>query len=317
MSKKVVITDYEFPNVDQEKDMLKKLGFEVDAGQCKTEDEVIELSRGAEGVFVQWAPVTGKVIGNLKNCKIIVRYGIGVDNVDLEVAKKKGIAVCNVPDYALQEVADHALSLALALGRQITEIDKLMRRGIWKFPPPLSLPPFREMTFTTMGYGRIAREVIKRAKAFGFKTAAFDPFIQPEIMKANGVVPVGKEEAFRGADILSLHLPLNDETYHVINRESFKQMKKSAILINTARGGLIDTEALIEALQDNKIAAAGLDVYEKEPLPGNYQLMEFKNVILTSHCAWYSSSAITSLQYKATQEMIRGLNGEKLKNKIV
>lgn len=312
-----MITDYEFPNVDQEKDMLKKLGYEVDTGQCKTEDEVIELSKGAEGVFVQWAPVTRKVIDNLKNCKIIVRYGIGVDNVNLEVAKKKGIAVCNVPDYALQEVADHTLSLALALGRQITEIDKLMRRGIWKFPPPLSLPSFREMTFTTMGYGRIAREVIKRAKAFGFKTAAFDPFIQPEIMKADGVVPVGKEEAFRGADILSLHLPLNDETYHVINGESFKQMKKSAILINTARGGLIDTKALVEALQDNKIVAAGLDVYEKEPLPGNHQLMEFKNVILTSHCAWYSSSAITSLQYKATQEMIRGLNGEKLKNKIV
>lgn len=316
MRRKVVITDYGFPDLDYEHTALEKVGCDVITGQCKTEDEVLHLCKTADAILVQWAPVTKAVIEGLENCKIIVRYGIGVDNVDLSAAKEKGIPVCNVPDYCIQEVADHAIALALALARQLTTTEKLVRKGSWKITPPLALPPCREMVFGTLGYGRIAVEVLKRAAAFGFKLAAYDIFISPEEMKKNNVESLTASQLLEQADILSLHLPLNDKTNHIINKDSLKSMKPNAIIINTARGGLIDNMALAQALQDNTIAAAGLDVFEKEPLPADHPLMQCENALLTSHTAWYSASSVPVLQQMATDEIIRGLTEQPLKNRI-
>ena len=317
MSKKVVITDYGFPDLKQEKKLLEGIGYEVVAGQCKTAEEVLDLSRDAEAVMVQWAPVTREVIEGLENCRIIIRYGIGVDNVDLTAAKEKGIPVCNVPDYCIQEVADHAVALALSLGRQLLINDRRVRDGVWKITPPKPMPAFREMKFATVGYGRIAREVLKRAAVFGFQKATCDPFVKAEAIQKDNTIPMSLEQLFEQADIISLHSPLNKETHHLINESSLGKMKSNALLINTSRGGLVDADALADAISKGKIAGAGIDVFEQEPLPAEHPLRKCENVILTSHTAWYSESSIPELQLKATEEAIRGLTGQPLTSRVV
>lgn len=317
MSKKVVITDYGFPDLKQEKKLLEGIGYEVVAGQCKTAEEVLDLSRDAEAVMVQWAPVTREVIEGLENCRIIIRYGIGVDNVDLTAAKEKGIPVCNVPDYCIQEVADHAVALALSLGRQLLITDRRVRDGVWKITPPKPMPAFREMKFATVGYGRIAREVLKRAAVFGFQKATCDPFVKAEAIQKDNTIPMSLDQLFEQADIISLHSPLNKETHHLINESSLGKMKSNALLINTSRGGLVDADALADAISKGKIAGAGIDVFEQEPLPAEHPLRKCENVILTSHTAWYSESSIPELQLKATEEAIRGLTGQPLTSRVV
>ena len=314
---KVVITDYGFTDLNQEKTLLAGQNYELLAAQCTTEEEIISFSEGADALLVQWAPVTAKVIEKLKTCKIIVRYGIGVDNVDIEAAKKMNIPVCNVPDYCVNEVADHTMAFAIALGRQLVETNTRMRSGVWKITPPHTMPAFRKMIFATLGCGRIARAVLQRASAFGFRAAAYDPYISDKEMDELNIQKLQLDELFEMADIVSLHLPLTDQTRHMINAERLEQMKSTSILINTSRGGLIDTKALAMALQNKIIAGAGLDVFEVEPLPADDLLWQCDNVILTSHTAWNSDASVSVLQEMAVKEVIRGLKGEPLKNRIV
>ena len=309
---KIVITDYGFANIDPERATLSAGGVELVTAQCKTAEEVIQAAADADGLIVQWAPITAPVIDSLKQCKIIVRYGIGVDNVDLAAAKARGIPVCNVPDYCIDEVADHTITLALAQARQLPQIDTRLRVGKWKITPDKPMPAFREMTFATAGYGRIARAVLQRAKAFGFKLAAYDPYSAP----SGDVAAVSLDELFQQADILSLHSPLTAETKHLVNSARLAQMKPTAIVVNTARGGLIDTKALAEALQAGTIAAAGLDVFETEPLEEDHPLRKCPNALLTSHVAWFSQSSVPKLQQLAAEEALRGLLGKPLSNQV-
>jgi len=313
---KVIITDHQFDNVDPERNTIEPAGFELIVKQCKTEEQLIAEVTDADALIVQWAPVTSKVIESLQNCKIIVRYGIGVDNVDLQAAKSKNIPVCNVPDYCIDEVADHVLAMALALGRQLSQTDKRFRSNVWKIIPPHSMPAFREMTFATAGFGRIARAVIERAKGFKFNLAAYDPYVDEEMMKDHGVEKLSKDELFEQADILSLNLPLTDETKYFINNDSLQKMKSNAILINTARGPLIETKALAEALQNQVIASAGLDVFETEPLEDDHPLRDCDNAVLTSHISWYSEKSVPKLQKLTAEEVVKGLKGEPLKNQV-
>lgn len=317
MSKgKVFVTDYGFADLHQESDILKAQGYELYASKSSTEEEIIELAADVDALLVQWAPVTVKVISKLKKCRVIVRYGIGVDNIDLEAARQRSIPVCNVPDYCISEVADHTVSLALSLARQLTETNNRLKEGIWKITPPYRMPAFRDMLFATVGYGRIARDVLKRAKAFGFNTGASDPNVTTEEMLAEGVQPLQFDELIETADIISLHLPLNEKTRHLINADRIKRMKKGTILINTSRGELIDTTALAEALEHRKIVA-GLDVFETEPLPDTHPLRNSKHVLLTSHTAWYSERSVPELQKRAAVEVLRGLEGKGLQNRVV
>ena len=313
---KVYITDYGFPNLEQERNLLNAMGYDVYSTANATEDDIIVNARDADAILVQWAPLTSRVISSLQKCRIIVRYGIGVDNIDLEAARKQCIPVCNVPDYCVEEVADHTISLALALARQLIETNVRMKNGGWSIIPPFPMPAFRDMLFATVGFGRIAREVLKRSQSFGFCIAAYDPNVSEEDMNNLGVTRLSFEEIICTADIISLHLPLNDNTRHLINADTFKKMKRGAILLNTSRGGLIDTGALIYALKDRKVAA-GLDVFENEPLPSGHPLWNAEHVLLTSHTAWYSARSVPRLQALAAEEILRGLRGEKLKNRIV
>ncbi len=313
---RVLVTDHGFPNLRHEETTLAAAGAELVVAQCKTADEVIAAAKDMDALLVQWAPITAAVIATLTRCKVIVRYGIGVDNVDLVAAKAKGIAVCNIPDYGVREVAEHAVSLALALVRQLPQIDSRLRSGTWKITPDRPMPALHASTFATAGFGRIARTAHEMMAGFGCQRIAYDPYVTAEVMKAAGVEKVEMDALFARADVLSLHLPATAETKHFVSAERLTQMKKTAIVVNTARGPLVDTAAAAAALKAGTIAGLGVDVYEKEPVEKDHPLFAAPNALLTSHVAWYSESSIPRLQQLAGEEVVRGLRGEPFKNQV-
>ncbi|MGD0732443.1 MAG: C-terminal binding protein [Terracidiphilus sp.] len=313
----VVITDSSYADVEIERSIIQSSGAHLQAFQCKTEQDVIEAAKTADAMLVQWAPITRAVIEQLSRTKVIVRYGVGIDNVDLEAARARGIAVCNVPNYCIDEVADHTFALAMALARQIPQVDRQMKADVWSGYPPRPMLASRQMTFVTLGYGRIARAVLERAQACKFKVATCDPYLAPDTPLPGNVQNLPLDHALASADILSLHVPLTDGTRQIIDAAALCSLKSSAILINTARGGLVDGFALADALKKGRLAGAGLDVFEKEPLPDGHPLRECANVLLSSHIAWYSELSISELRRIAAEEIIRGLTGQPLLNRLV
>ena len=313
---KVMVTDCNFESFAQEQTMCQRNGFDFSIFQCKTEEDVIQNCQEAEALFVQYAPITRNVFASLNRCKIIVRYGIGVDSIDLEAAKEFGVAICNVPDYGIDEVADHAAALALALARQIPFFDQSIRAGDWPAATPTPLLSLSDMTFTALGAGRIGRATLDRMRPFGFKLAAYDPFVSAEDLKNLGVTKLELDDVFAQSDIISLHLPLIKETQHLINTEKLKKMKSNAIVINTSRGGLIDTHALASALNEGEIAFAGIDVFEAEPMETDHPLRRCKNAALTPHMAYYSAASIVRLQRYAAEEIERALKDEPLRCQV-
>jgi D-3-phosphoglycerate dehydrogenase len=301
MSAVVVITDWGFPTLDPERAVFEGHGIELRAHQCRTEEDVQNVVADADVVMAQWAPVREHAMRAMTRCRGIVRYGIGLDNIDLEAASARGIPVRNVPDYCLDEVADHTLALMLALQRQLPGVERRLRAGTWKITPPLALPPLRQSVLGLVGFGRIARLVARRARAFGMTVTAFDPMVKDEEFRAEGVRRVEREELFSGSDILSLHCPLTPETRGIVNARTLAQMKPHALLVNTSRGGLVETGALVEALRSGTIAGAGLDVFDPEPLPADHPLRLVESALLTSHTAWYSNASVSELQRKAAQ----------------
>lgn len=312
----VCLTDFGFKDISVERRIIEAAGAELRTAQCKTPQEVLAFAKDADVILAQFAQIDADVIHQLVCCRGIVRYGIGLDNIDLKAAAARGIAVANVPDYCIDEVADHTIALALSLVRQLPGTDRRVRNGEWGITPPLSIPALRKMTFATAGFGRIAQAVLRRAAAFRCRLAAYDPFVSDETFAAQGVLRWDAEALFTEAGILSLHLPLNDETRHFASKERLAQMKPHAVLVNTARGGLIDTRALGVALQQGRPALAGLDVFETEPLESGHPLRSAPNALLTSHTAWYSSDSILELQSLAAEEVVRCVRGEPFKNGV-
>lgn len=299
MKHTVVITDWGFPSLDAEHAILEPHDVAIRAHQCKTEQEVAAAVAEADVVMAQWAPVKRTAIAAMKRCRGIVRYGIGLDNVDLDAAAERSIPVRNVPDYCLDEVADHTMALLLAVQRQVRAVDSLVRGGTWKITPPLPLPPLRASVLGLVGFGRIARLVATRAQSFGVRVVAFDPLVPKEVFARAGVEQSTLEDLFRTCDLISLHCPLTETTRHLVNDTTIATMKEHAIIVNTSRGGLVHTDALVTALNGRRIAGAGLDVFEQEPLPDTHPLRACDNVILTSHNAWYSSASVGELQKRA------------------
>ncbi len=317
MSYNVIITDSGFPDNNPEKEILENINCSLTNIQCRDESQLRLQLNKADAVIVQWASITRRVIEHMIQCKVIVRYGIGVDNIDLVAAKEKGIPVCNVPDYCIDEVADHTIALALAALRQIRETDQRIRKGEWKIILPRPVSSFSNLNFCIAGFGRIAKEVAQRAIGLRFRVKAYDPFIDQAVIKAAGVEPVSLDQLLQEADVLSLHLPLNADTFHFINKGIIKKMKQSSLIVNTSRGGLIDSTALGEAVNNKEIWGAALDVFEEEPLPLNHILYQVPGVILSSHVAWYSIQSIPVLQRKAAEEALRALKGEPLLNRVI
>jgi D-3-phosphoglycerate dehydrogenase len=312
---KVVVTDYGFDELATEREILEPLGCTVVGAQCRTEEEVTEATADADYVITQFAPVTGRAIRAMKNARIIVRYGIGVDNVDLAVARERRIPVCNVPDYCIDEVADHTLALALAITRQVARVSATIHAGGWNPQLPLgAYRTLRDMTTGIVGCGRIGREVIHRLTPFKTHIIAHDPLLTDEGAQALGCERVSLDTLFAESDLISLHCPSTAETLKMINAHTLSSMKDGVLLVNMARGTLVDTPALIAALQSGKVAGAGLDVTDPEPLPADSPLRSMDNVVVTPHIASASVRAVTTLRSSVALTVAKAIRGEKITN---
>jgi len=296
---KVVVTDWEYADLRYEEQMLDKELIDLVPAQCRTEEEVIEACRDADGLINQYAPLSRRVIEQLENCKVITRYGVGVNTVDLQAATEKGICVANVPDYCLDEVADHALALLLAWTRKITEANQAVKKGIWDFKVTQPIHRLRGKVLGLVGFGKIPQSLQLKTAPLGLQAIAYDPFFPEELAAQRGVELVTLEELCSRADIISVHAPLTEETKGLLGARQFEWMKESALVINTSRGPVIDESALITALKTGKIAGAALDVVEYEPIQPDNPLLLMENVILTPHVAWYSEQAAADMRSKA------------------
>jgi D-3-phosphoglycerate dehydrogenase len=314
---KVVITDHAFTNVDPERKALEGIAEVIDASPLRTEDEVIAAAHDADALIFAFAPITARVLDALPKVRVAVRNGVGYDAIDLAAATERGIWVANVPDYCIPEVADHAMAMLLALGRKLLPLDAHVRRGEFN-TIQASRPIYRieGKTLGLVGMGRIGREVVKRAKGFGLNVIVFDKYLSPAQAESAGAVLASFDDVMRNSDFISVHTPLTAETRHMVNAEAIRTMKKTAYLINVARGAIIDTVALAEALMDGVIAGAGIDVFEAEPLPADHPLRSAPNTLLNPHAAWYSEESLTQLQASAGEEAARVLRGEPLKNPV-
>lgn len=306
---KVYVTDYEYVTLKYEEKEIANLNAEFIPLQCKTEDDVIRLASDADALLVQYAPITRKVFENLKNLKIVSRYGVGVDCVDIKAATDNDVTVVNVPDYGIAEVSDHAITLLLNVIRKTTLLANDIKQHGWDFKIAVPIQRLNQMTLGVVGFGRIGKEFIKKAKAFGFKILVSDPFVEASEIEKFGVEKVEFEDLLSLSDAISIHAPLYKKTEHLFNIDVFNKMKKGSFIINTARGGLIDQVALMEAIDNGTIAGAGLDVCEAEPIEMDNKFKNMDNVVLTPHIAWYSEEAKVDLQRNTAKEVVRVLSG--------
>lgn len=313
----VAITDYTFPSLDIEERILKAAGAEIRAGNDKQVAALKSLVAEADAVITQFAPINAEVIASMKSARVIVRYGIGVDNVDLDAARDRGIAVCNVPDYCVDEVADHTLAFILSTTRQVVPNTLLIREGKWGLATALEqMRTLRDQTVGIVGFGRIGREVAARLAPFKCRRLVSDAFIPAEIVKDNGCEPVSLDTLLAESDIVSLHCPSTAETRKLLNAESIGKMKTGSVVINLARGDLIDTASLVAALESGRVASAAIDVCDPEPIPVEHPLRTFPNVITASHIASASPKAVRTLRETAAHIAAMSLRGEKLPNVV-
>ena len=313
----VAITDFSFPSLDVEEKIIAGSGFQLTSGQCKTSDLLIPLVSQADAVITQFAPIKADVIAAMDRARVIVRYGIGVDNVDLHAARERGIPVCNVPDYCIDEVADHTLAFILGITRQVVTNTLLVRAGKWGLATPLDQQrTLREQTVGIIGFGRIGREVAARLAPFKCRRLVFDPIATSDTIRSHGCESADLETVLKSSDIMSLHCPSTAETRRMLNTDSIARMKRGAILINLARGDLVETAALISALESGQLSAAAIDVCDPEPIPLDSPLRSMENVIVASHIASVSVTAVKRLRETAAQLAVAALKNEPLVNVV-
>jgi D-3-phosphoglycerate dehydrogenase len=307
--KTVLVTDHVFPNLDPENAVLGGIGTLLDAGSAN-DAQLLELARDADAILNCYRPLSVEVVEAMKNCRIIARYGIGVDTIPLEVAISRGIQVANVPDYCIEEVADHGLALILALTRGIIRGLDQTRGGGWNVKSLRPLHRQRGRILGLVGFGRVARALAHRATALGYEIIVSDPFLSDEAVRTGGARPVDPDTLFKEADVISLHAPLTPKTRHMVNAERLATMRPGAVLVNTSRGGLVDYEAVVTALRRGILGGAGLDVLEAEPPTMNSTpIGEVPNLVVTPHLAFYSEQALVELQRKAAEQIRAVLEG--------
>lgn len=313
----VAITDFTFPDLSIEQQILQEIGASITSGQCKTTESLLTLVAGADAVITQFAPVSASVIEGMQRARVIVRYGIGVDNVDLEAARQRGIPVCNIPDYCIDEVADHTLAFILASTRGVVPNTRKVQEGGWGLALPLtSMRTMRSQCVGIVGFGRIGREVAARLRPFKCRVLVHDPMVSAENLRESHVEPCDLATLLKNSDIVSLHCPSNPATRHLLNADSMSTMKRGAILVNLGRGDLIETSALVMALQSGQLGAAALDVFEREPLPAESPLRTLDNVVVASHVASVSEQAVRTLRETAARIAVLALKGQKLPNVV-
>lgn len=304
----VYITDCDHDSIEIEKQVLKPVTDHVLWLSCTTEEEVIEQCKDADGVIVQYAPFTRKVFEQLPKLKVIARYGVGVDTIDLDAASEYGVQVCNVPDYGVNEVSDHAFAMIMSLVRKIPQMSQSVKNNEWDYQKAIPVHRLQEQTVGVIGLGRIGSSLAEKVHGLGMNVIGFDHTRSRKYFPSF-VKPVSLEELLEKSDIISVHIPLTKETKYLIGRKEFKLIKPTAYIVNTARGGIIEEAALLEALEQKQIAGAALDVFEQEP-PFNSELLKFDNFLATPHMAWYSIEASQELKRKAAEEVLRVLTNK-------
>ena len=314
---KIAITDYTFPDLSIEESILQSAGIEVVSFKEKrSPSEIANLVRDADAVIAQFAPVNAEVVSAMSKAKAIVRYGIGYDNVDTAAARERGIPVCNIPDYCIDEVADHTLAFILAITRQVVPNAMHLREGQWGLSTPLStMSSLKHLTVGIVGFGRIGREVVKRLLAFKTRVLVFDPVVAADEITASGAVAAASFDALLAqSDIVSPHCPSTPKTKQLFNSAAFAKMKHGSVFINVGRGDLADSSAVTQALQSGYLGGAALDVFDPEPIPVDHPIRTMPNVILAAHIASASPPAVRTLRETAARIALKAVRGETLPN---
>jgi D-3-phosphoglycerate dehydrogenase len=308
--KRVVVVDSGYESYDIEKRVLAPFDADVILDPCHGDPARIKIATAeADAVLVRESPINADAIASMRRCRIIARYGIGVDNVDLAAAQERRIFVANVPDYGVEEVSDHALALLLSVARRTVTRDAAVRGGAWNVSPGERMYRIAGRALGLVGYGRVANALERKMRGLGVaRVLVCDPLLEAGAFA--GVERVDLNSLCQQSDFISLHAPLTRETLHIMNSTRIALMKPTAILVNTARGGLIDQTALVDALRRKRIFGAAIDVFEHEPPAKDHPLFALGNVVLSDHTAWYSEESVADLQTKAAEEVARGLKGE-------
>ncbi len=311
MSKLVIaVADNPFPSFDSAKAALSRLDPDIRFATSPTVEDILAVAREADGILVTYAKLPGDLLRALTKCKVIGRLGLGVDNIDIPVARELGITVTYVPDYCLDEVSDHALALILSLARKVPHSNKLVHGGRWELPAIAPLRRIKGQVLGLLGFGGIPRTLAPKAQALGLTVIAHDPFLDDAVFAAVGVERVSLDDLYARSDIISVHAPLSPATRGLVGDDAFAKMKSGVLIVNTARGPLIDEKALLRALDSGRVAGAALDVVEIEPLPADSRLINRDNVILTPHTGFYSIEALAELQSKCAGDVARVLCAE-------
>ena len=311
----IAVTDSVFPNLDPAQTVLSQIGAELRLVSQTTPDGILAVAREADAVLTTYAKMPAQVVTQLTRCRIIARFGIGVDNVDIPAATSRGIVVTRVPDYCLDEVSDHAMALLLALVRKIPSSNARTHSGRWEMKAVTPIHRLRGTVLGLVAFGQIPQLVAPKAQAFGIRVVAYDPYVPDAVLARAGVERVEFDELVRISDYISIHTPLIPATHHLFDADVFRRMKPGAYLINTARGPIVDEAALARALDEKQLAGAALDVMEQEP-PANSPLFGRDNVILTPHTSFYSEESLVDLQTKAAEEVLRILTGKPARNPV-
>lgn len=313
MKEQIIICDCDHENVDTEKSVFNKAGIDFSWHHCVTQEDVINECQGAKAFLNQYVYMDEKIFTAIPTLKCIVRYGVGVDNINLKDATKYGVQVCNVPDYGTNEVADQALAIMMGLVRKLCFVNEKVREGVWDYTETIPVHRLAGSTVGIIGLGRIGTQFSIRAKALGCRVIAYDnAFGDPDRKFPDDVEQVSLETLLKESDIISIHCSLNEDTKNMIDGEALSKMKKTAFIVNVARGGIIDEDALDKALTEGTIAGAGLDVVKSERLDKDSSLLKHKNFIVSPHMAWYSEEAAYDLNRKAAEEAVRFIKGEKV-----
>ena len=306
----IAVTDSVFPSLDPAMAALARLDPQMRMAKSSSADDILAVARDADAILVTYAKLPGELLRQLTRCKAIGRFGLGVDNIDVKLAAELGIVVTYVPDYCMQEVSDHAMALLLALARKVPLSNKLVQSGRWEMPAVVPLRRLAGQVLGLLGFGNIPRALAPKAAAFGLEIIAHDPYVAPEVFAACGVEAVSFESLLTRADYISVHAPLTPATRGLLGAAAFAQMKRGTMIVNTARGPLIDEAALLAALDSGALGGAALDVVVSEPLPKDSPLLGRDNLILTPHTAFYSVEALEELQTKCAADVARVLSGE-------
>ena len=310
MTRRILITDIAWPDIDIEKEVLAAVDGELMVAGGGSPEEIIALAPQADAILTCWKDVPAEALDIAPNCRIVSRYGIGLDNIPIDRATKLGMLVTNVPDFCLEEVSDHVMALLLATARQLFPLARTPERSGWTRDTPRPIPRVRGQTLGLIGFGNIARALVPKALGCGLRVIAFTPRLQAEDAPDGVEVTNDLGVLLAASDYVSIHCPLTDETAHLIDAVALAQMKPSALLINSSRGGVIDESALIRALQEGIIGGAALDVTDPEPPSADNPLLTLGNVIVTPHAAFYSVESTAELARKAAENVVTVLQGE-------